>query len=79
MVKFLILLLLILFMATPLVALLSSHDNCSEQICHVLMTYLFILVSTTIASVIFLKIQLINKSSLFETLYFEEVFLPPRF
>lgn len=77
--NFLIFLMLFLFVATPLAALLSFHADCQYQVCHMLMTNLFILISTAIVSTIFLTTQLINKVPLFGTLYQEEIFLPPRF
>ena len=79
MLKSLILLLIVLFTATPLVAFLSFHGDCSNQICHMLMSNLFTLTSMTIVSVIFLTTQLANKVSLLGTLYYQEIFLPPRF
>ena len=78
MLKFFMFLMVFLFVATPLVALLSLHDYCSEQICHILMTSLFILTSAVTISTIFLITSLINKVSPLKTLCYEEVFLPPR-
>lgn len=78
MLKFLIFLMIALFVVTPLVALLSSHDDCSKQACHIIMTNLFILTSVIVVLMIFLSTQLTNKASLFETLYSAEIFLPPR-
>lgn len=76
--KLLILLLVIFFVATPLMAFLSFHDDCSDQICHMLMTNLFILTSTVIVLAVFLAVQLVNKSSSLGILCHEEIFLPPR-
>jgi hypothetical protein len=76
--KFFLVLLVILFLAAPLVALLSFHEDCSQQACHILMTNLFIITSVTVALMMFLTTQIINKVFLFETLYNEEIFLPPR-
>lgn len=77
--KLLTVLLVVLFMATPLVALLSFHEDCSEQACHMLMTNLFILTSTTMILAMFLISPLINNSSSLGIIYHEEIFLPPRF
>lgn len=77
--KLLILLLIILFVATPLVALLSFHEDCSDQACHMLMKNIFMLTSMTMALVLFLITQLINKTLSLGILYHEKVFLPPRF
>lgn len=79
MLKFLIILMVFLFVATPLVAFLSFHDDCTDQVCHMLMINLFMLTPAIIVLAIFLAIQLINKVSLFEALYSTEIFLPPRF
>jgi len=76
--KLIMFLMVFLFVATPLLALLSLHDYCSEQICHILMTGLFILTSAVTISATFLITPLINKVSLFKTLCYKEVFLPPR-
>ena len=77
--KSLTILLVALFVAIPLVALLSFHESCSEQACHILMTNLFIMTSTMVMAVFFLTSSLINKVSLSGALYNEEIFLPPRF
>ena len=76
--KPLTILLVIFLVATPLVALLSFHEDCSEQACHMLMTNLFILTSLAIVLIVFLTTQLVSRTLLFETLYREEIFLPPR-
>ena len=76
--KFVTILLIVLFVATPLVAFLSFHEDCSEQACHMLMTNLFIMISTTVVTVFFLASQLTNKALLFHALYRQEIFLPPR-
>ena len=72
-------LLLILFTVTPFVALLSFHENCSEQACHVLMTNLFIMTSLAIMFVLFLGTRITEGMFKFETLYNKMIFLPPRF
>ena len=77
--KFLTILLVVLFIAIPLVALLGFHENCSEQACHILMTNLFMVTSVSVMFVMFLTTQIVNKEFVFETLYNEEIFLPPRF
>ena len=77
--KSLTILLVAVFVAIPLVALLSFHEDCSEQACHMLMTNLFIMTSAAIVAVFFLTLQVINEASLFGALYNEEIFLPPRF
>jgi hypothetical protein len=71
--------LVILFVATPLMALLSFQDDCSDQICHIFMTNLFIFTSAIIVLIVFLITKLSNKVLSFGILYCEEVFLPPRF
>lgn len=76
--KILTLLLVGILVATPLTVFLSSHDDCSEQDCHMLMTNLFILTSVITASVIFLITKLTDKTLSFGVLYREEIFLPPR-
>lgn len=77
--KSLTILLITLFIAIPLVALLGFHENCSEQACHVFMTNLFIAASTAVVAVFFLTSQFDNKVSLLKSFYDEEIFLPPRF
>ena len=77
--KFVTILLIVLFVATPLVALLSFHEDCSEQACHILMTNLFMVTSVSVMFVMFLTTQIVSKEFVFETLYNEEIFLPPRF
>lgn len=77
--KSLTILLVVLFIAIPLVALLGFHENCSEQACHILMTNLFMVTSVSVMFVMFLTTQIVRKEFVFETLYNEEIFLPPRF
>lgn len=77
--KLLTILLVALFVAIPLVALLGFHESCSEQACHILMTNLFIMTSISVILMVFLTTQIVNKVFLFETIYNEEIFLPPRF
>jgi hypothetical protein len=71
-------LLLFFFVATPLLALLSFQDDCSEQICHMITSTLFILTQAVFVAAIFLGIELINKTSQPGTIFCKEVFLPPR-
>ena len=77
--KFLIFLLAFLFVAAPLVAFWGFHDDCQDQVCHILMTNLFILTPAVIILAMFLITQLAGKAYLFEALYSTEIFLPPRF
>lgn len=77
--KSITILLIILFVAIPLVALLGFHENCSEQACHILMTNLFMVTSISVVFVMFLATQIINKVFVFESNYSEEIFLPPSF
>ena len=77
--KSLIILLIAVFVAIPFVALLGFHESCSEQACHILMTNLFIMTSVAVILMVFLTTQIVNKVFLLETLYNEEIFLPPRF
>ena len=77
--KSLTILLVAVFVAIPLVALLGFHESCSEQACHILMTSLFIMTSVSVMFVVFLTTQIINKELILGTFYNEEIFLPPRF
>ena len=78
MFKFLIFLTVFFFVATPLLAFLNLHDDCSEQICHILMTNLFVLTPALVVLMMFLMMQLIIQVFSFKIFYCLKISPPPR-
>ncbi len=76
--KTLLSLLILVVLLTPLAAYFMSHDHCLQQICHKVMTLLFILPTMASIAIFLLAYGLVSEVLIFSQFNSRDIFSPPR-